>query len=147
MGLGLGLGWGWDGDGDAPCQDPALPLPRGSSVAAAAPCPVAGSSGSGFFCLYLVTLGGLRLIRRHLASGMENFTCGVAMETSRAMEEVLTEREGSSRRRLGTRPHHGRAAGRPSVRPGTQKDGDTSPAGVAVLTGGFLAATFVSPPR
>lgn len=68
---------------------PAMPRPAPS---AAAPCPVARTVGSrGFLCLYLVTLGGLCLIHRHLASGMENFTCGVAMETSRAGKEVYGE--------------------------------------------------------
>lgn len=33
----------------------------------------------------------LCLIHRHLASEMENFTCQVAMETSRATEEIYAE--------------------------------------------------------
>lgn len=32
-----------------------------------------------------------RLIHRHLASEMENFTCQVAMETSRATEKIYAE--------------------------------------------------------
>lgn len=72
---------------------PSIPAMLCLAPSAAAPCPVAGTVGSrGVLCLYLVTLGGLWLIHRHLASGMENFTCGVAMETSRAGKEVYGAR-------------------------------------------------------
>ena len=80
------------GLGPTLCLRPPAPLqPR----LLLAPWPGALARG-GVLCLYLVTLGGLCLIHRHLASGMENFTCGVAMETSRATKEVYGERNAGS---------------------------------------------------
>lgn len=75
----------------------------------------------GFFCLYLVTLGGLRLIRRHLASGMENFT--------------LWGRYGNRQSHGGRRSEEAAPNASP-LRPGTQRRGNASPAGTAVLPRG-----------
>lgn len=68
--------------------------PSGQGVPSSHPEPSAGP-GPGPAACWAVSIFGnpwrLCLIHRHLASEMENFTCQVTMETSRATEKIYAE--------------------------------------------------------